>query len=240
MPEHSTYHFKTAVLSQAVVERLQQNYPALRVVSSSTAELVCDCDEMLDGDREALDLDLRFFDSTPYIALENLCSSLQSYQAYNASQTDLLSYANKLLELDSKAGAGLFMYGSAGIGKTHMAVSLAKQFLRRGYQPNFQSAERYSFSTQLAFGDEQVWIIDDLNSGYGVASRLFREVVINVHERGGRLFITSNKSYDELIRELFVGEGPAQRARYEDRTKGMMKIVHVDGDSQRQATAWYT
>jgi DNA replication protein DnaC len=84
-----------------------------------------------------------------------------------------------------------------------------------------------------------VWVLDDMNSGYGISSRLFKQVVLNIHDRGGRLFVTSNKPYDQLMRELFVGDSEANRIRYEDRTKGMFKILHVTGESYRQDTAWY-
>jgi hypothetical protein len=78
-----------------------------------------------------------------------------------------------------------------------------------------------------------------MNSGYGIASRLFKQVILNIHDRGGRVFVTSNKPYEQLMREMFVGEGDADRMRYEDRTKGMFKILHVVGDSFRQENAWY-
>ena len=45
----------------------------------------------------------------------------------------------------------------------------------------------------------QVWIIDDMNSGYGISSRLYKKVILNIHDRGGRVFVTSNKPYEEYL-----------------------------------------
>jgi DNA replication protein DnaC len=131
------------------------------------------------------------------------------------------------------------MWGEAGIGKSHVAVGLAKLFMSEGLQPIFMVADTYSFDTRLMLEPGQVWIIDDLNTGYGLASRLFKRVVLNIHDRGGRVFVNSNKSYEELLREMFVGEGEADRMRYDDRTRGMFKILHVVGNSFRQEHAWY-
>ncbi len=239
MTNTQSFHFHTSDFSAALAERLKKHYEKLNILSWEQKDVHFDCSDLSAKECEELMLDMRFYDTNPHIALENVCCKMSNYVVHNESQAELLRYADMLLNLDVKAGAGLYMYGDAGIGKTHTAVSLAKQFMKRGYRPNFQSAERFSFTTNLDLGDDQVWIIDDLNSGYGVASRLFRSVVLNVHERGGRVFITSNKPYSEMIKELFVGDGPANRTRYEDRTKGMMKILHVTGDSQRQANAWY-
>jgi DNA replication protein DnaC len=111
--------------------------------------------------------------------------------------------------------------------------------MEKGLDPQFLVADKYTFSTKLELKSGQVWVIDDMNSGFHISSRLFREVVLNAHERGGRVFITSNKNYDELMKECFVGDSKANYIRYVDRTKGMFKILHVHGSSFRQAHAWY-
>lgn len=195
----------------------------------------------LDAERRALvELDLRFLAANPSVPLENICARLDTYQPRNESQEVLVSYARKLLSFnDASRGAGLYMWGDAGIGKSHVAVSMAKLFMQQGLEPKFMIADEFTFGTQLNLDSGQVWIIDDLNSGYGLGSRLYKSVIRSIHDRGGRAFVTSNKPYDVLMHEMFVGEGEAERMRYEDRTKGMFKILHVTGESLRQETAWY-
>jgi len=228
-------------MTPAVIARLKSHYPLLQVdPAAGDDQASFGVDELDHGERQRLELDLEFYERNPSLPLENLCSHLESYAPRSDSQIEMLTYADRLASLkDDSRGAGLYMWGEAGIGKSHISVGLAKRFMQIGLDPIFMVADTYSFDTRLRLEPGQVWIIDDMNSGYGIASRLFKQVVLNIHDKGGRMFVTSNKPYDELMREMFVGEGDADRMRYEDRTKGMFKILHVVGDSYRQETAWY-
>lgn len=231
----------TQHVTAAVAQRLAQEYTGLVVRMNSDGKVdQLDATALAPEQRASLALDLRFFAANPSLPLENICSKFESYEPRTESQRTLVEYAKRLLKFDDVArGAGLYMWGEAGIGKSHLAVGLAKVFMEQGLQPHFMIADTFSFGTDLALDAGQVWIIDDLNTGYGLGSRLFKTILRNIHDRGGRLFVTSNKPYDELMRESFVGEGPAERARYEDRTKGLFKILHVTGESWRQENAWY-
>lgn len=231
----------TSNLSPAVAERLKIQYPALRVIrDGGDAVLGLDFNDLSAEEKHQITLDLEFFYQNPSLPLENLCSSLGTYEPRTPSQIELLEYAHKLAAFtDHSRGAGLFIWGDAGIGKSHISVGLSKLLMSKGMSPIFMTADSYSFNTVLPLELGQVWIIDDLNSGYGLASRLFKQVVLNIHDKGGRMFVTSNKSYDELLREMFVGEGEANRMRYDDRTRGLFKILHVTGNSYRQDTAWF-
>lgn len=232
--------FQRATFTPAVLARLQRHYPALTWIARNEKATTFDT-TALDFDQfERLSSDLAFFDRNPSLPLESLCSHLSTYQPRNTSQEDMVQYAHRLVDLDDDArGAGLYMWGEAGIGKSHISIGISKLFMKKGLEPIFMVADTYTFDTRIDLSHGQVWILDDMNSGYGIASRLFKQVVLNIHDRGGRLFVTSNKPYDQLMRELFVGDSEANRIRYEDRTKGMFKILEVTGESFRQDTAWY-
>ncbi len=234
-------HFTQARLTPAVTARLISHYPQLRIETGAVGDSASFHTDALTPDEcQQLELDLEFFERNPQLPLENLCSHLETYVPRTESQIEMLDFARRLAALkDDSRGAGLYMWGEAGIGKSHISVGMAKQFMKVGLDPIFMVADTYSFDTRLNLDAGQVWIIDDMNSGYGIASRLFKQVILNIHDRGGRVFVTSNKPYDMLMREMFVGEGDADRMRYEDRTKGMFKILHVLGDSFRQENAWY-
>ncbi|MCC7439146.1 MAG: ATP-binding protein [Armatimonadetes bacterium] len=234
-------HLYRAEYTGAVISKLKACFPTLEAEwASGSHQANFFVGGLSPRDAAYLQNDLRFYDLNPFIPLENLCSRLDNYQPKNESQEAMLHFANKLVELnDDSMGAGLYMYGEAGIGKSHIAVGISKQFMLRGLQPSFQPADRYTFSQQLDLGPGQAWIIDDLNSGFGMASRLFKSVMLNAHERGGRVFITSNKPYEEMLKEMMVGDSPANRVRYDDRTRSMMKVLHVTGQSYRQQKAWY-
>jgi DNA replication protein DnaC len=233
--------FAKARLTPAVVARLISHYPQLRIDAGAAGDSATfHASNLTPIEVEQLELDLEFFERNPALPLENLCSQLDTYVPRTESQIEMLEFANRLATLkDDSKGAGLYMWGEAGIGKSHISVGMAKMFMKVGLDPIFMVADTYSFDTRLHLDSGQVWIIDDMNSGYGIASRLFKQVILNIHDRGGRVFVTSNKPYEQLMREMFVGEGDADRMRYEDRTKGMFKILHVVGDSFRQENAWY-
>lgn len=232
--------FQRATFTPAVLARLQRHYPALTWTVRNEKATTFDTTALDLDAYERLSSDLAFFDRNPSLPLESLCSHLSTYQPRNTSQEEMVRYAHRLVDLDDDArGAGLYMWGEAGIGKSHISIGISKLFMKKGLEPIFMVADTYTFDTRIDLSHGQVWILDDMNSGYGIASRLFKQVVLNIHDRGGRLFVTSNKPYDQLMRELFVGDSEANRIRYEDRTKGMFKILEVTGESFRQDTAWY-
>jgi DNA replication protein DnaC len=233
--------FSQARFTPALVARLQKHYAALRAdVDATQSMALFEVSGLSAEEVERLRLDLEFFDRNPALPLESICAHLSTYLPRNPSQQEMLTYAERLVELhDDSMGAGLYIYGEAGIGKSHVSIGISKQFMKRGLQPNFMVADSYTFDTRVDLTHGQVWVLDDMNSGYGISSRLFKQVVLNIHDRGGRLFVTSNKPYDQLMRELFVGDSEANRMRYEDRTKGMFKILQVDGESHRQEHVWW-
>lgn len=228
-------------LPSAVSARMIAAYPGLEIHSiEDKKHSVVDDSKVSSELLPRLKLDVEFYARNPHLPLESVCAHLDTYVPRNESQIKLVDYARKLVAYtDESRGAGLFIWGEAGVGKSHIAVGLSKLFMQQGLQPVFMVADKFSFHTDLELESGQVWIIDDLNTGYGLGSRLFKNVVLNIHDRGGRMFITSNKPYQELMAEMFVGEGQAARMRYEDRTKGLFKILQVDGESYRQETAWH-
>lgn len=241
MEQSPTYTLESSLFTPAVILTLKEHYPSLEYsMDNHSSAVALSAQNLTKQEQQALWLDIRFFLQNPHLPLENLCSHLDNYIPRNDSQKELLFYAQKLanLEQDNK-GAGLFIFGDAGIGKSHVAIGISKQFMARGLHPQFLVAEKYTFNMHIELQPAQVWIIDDMNSGFHISSRLMKQVVLNAHERGGRVFITSNKDYGDLMNELFVGDSTANKMRYTDRTKGMFKLLHVTGSSYRQEHAWY-
>lgn len=191
-------------------------------------------------------MDVSFFLKNPTVPLEDLCARLDNYYPKNETQGELLTWAKNLADWDDfSRAAGLYVTGQAGVGKTHIAVAVAKEFMRRGFEPHYFIADNRvsaSFSPYM-LAPGQIWIIDDLNSGYSVAAHnVFKSVVLNAHNAGGIVLTTSNKPYQKFLDELFGGSGSneAERMRYDDRTKALFKLVEVTGESARQHQAWYT
>jgi len=190
---------------------------------------------------EAADLfwDLAFYMKNPELPIENLCSRFNNFKTPTEGHIELCEYAKMLLDLnDSTASAGLYMWGSPGIGKSHMGVALGKEFLKRGQDVIFASAEKLGNIQTKDIPKHNVYIIDDLNSPYGFGAKKFLEIVLDKHNRGGRIFVTSNIDYDTFMNSAFVGCREEQ-PRYMDRTKGMFKVIHIEDESNRAKKAWY-
>jgi len=227
-------------VTDAMLATLQKHYEGLKVESGERT--ILDMQELSEKEAEKVALDVAVYSNNPQLALENLCSYLDNYDPKNESQEALLEYANRLVGLeDPSMTAGIWAYGSAGVGKSHVAVALAKEFMGRGMQANFRFAHDLNYGDFRSAGPNQAWVIDDLNSGYSVNSKVFIDLVLNAHNIGGRLFVTSNLPYNEYMDEKFPTSygNQADRTRYMDRTQGMFKVLEITGGSQRKEQAWY-
>lgn len=229
---------RTPYVTDAMLQVLGQHYSGLQIrQNKSDIELIT---ERLAEDESAnLNLDIQFFLENPDLPLENLCSRVDNYFPNNPSQEELLRYARALVNLQEPyTSAGLFIYGEPGVGKTHVAVGVTKEIMRRGLNSNYMRADDVRFPKhRLTPG--QVWIIDDLNSPYGSGMEAFKRIVLNAHEFGGRVLATSNTTYDYLMERGFATD-PGERKRYMDRTKGMFKFLHVEGKSHREESVWHS
>lgn len=231
------------VITDAMLGKLREHY-------NSGLEVIVNGDQVVfagDLTKEQLanlKLDLEFYMTNPKLPLENLCNRLDNYTPRNDSQDDLLRWAHKLVDLQTPTvAAGLFIYGSTGVGKTHVAVGTTKEFMRKGLKPHYIRGDdnhRLSKVEVLLKSPQsgQVWIIDDLNSPYGFGMGVLKQVVLNAHNHGGRVFVTSNTSFKELMEHGFVTD-PEEKPRFTDRITGMFKVLEVVGGSQRQRDAWY-
>ena len=225
-------------VTDAMLATLQSHYKFLRVEKGEITTL--DLREMISKYQEKVRLDVAFYSGNPHLPLENLCSRLDNYDPKTESQTELLDYAVKLAEFpDLSKPAGIWAYGQAGVGKSHIAVALTKEFMRRGYQPNFVQFGANNRLMTLNLAPQQVWILDDFNSPYGMDRDTFVRVSLNAHNTGGRMLVTSNMDYDKFMDHLHGLLGDADAKRYFDRIKGMFKVINVVGKSNRQRTAWY-
>lgn len=232
------------ILTDAVLATFKRHYEQLEINAAPDSNAI---DFVVSGltepRRQSLRSDLDFFYLNPQLPLENICNNFWNYEAKNETQAELLQSAQDLIKFqDPSHAAGLFIYGEAGIGKTHIAVATTKELMKAGQEvyylsvPNFHYGELHRFKDSL--NANQVCIIDDLNSPYGMGMDLFRAVVANAHDRGGRVFITGNTSYEQLMTFGFVGM-QEERPRFIDRTKGMFKVLEVTGESSRVPDVWY-
>jgi DNA replication protein DnaC len=234
-----SYLIKLPEVTDAILATLKNNYQGLKIQKED--QPILDLSDLSEKDAGKVSLDITFYLENPNLPLENLCSHLDNYHPRNESQEELLKYAHMILAIDDPSvTAGLWVYGEPGVGKSHIAVALAKQLMARNMETYFRFGEKLSRTELL--GNNQTWVIDDLNKGNDYQGRVFTKIILNAHNVGGRIFVTSNKRYEDIMGEIFPNFLPstkADKARYEDRTKRIFKILELTGESQREEHAWY-
>jgi hypothetical protein len=225
-------------LVRSVMLKVSSVYPDLKV-DERKGEVSVGLANVDDESLGRVLLDLVFLERNPDLAIENVCCNISNYTPHNESQEEMLGFVRRLIAYQGPRPVGLYLHGDPGTGKTHLCVGIAKELLVKEFQPVFASLESLKrMDADVKPG--QTWILDDMNCGYSVAGDRMKEIVIAVHKVAGKLFITSNKPYDTLVEELFPRYGnQAEKIRFDDRTKGMFKVLHIVGTSQRASDAWY-
>jgi DNA replication protein DnaC len=234
-------------INEIILHHLIEYYEGLYIHYNEN-DILLMMDKIIEENRIKLIFDLEFYYRNPDLPLENVCSHLDNYNPQNQTQEELLKYARALIDLeDSHIASGLFIYGAPGVGKTHIAVGIAKEFMRRDITPNYVNLQpRYVSSYRHIISEDrskhfvpgQAWIIDDLNSPFSTAMKIFKSIVLNTHDYGGRILATSNLSYDYLMENGFAADS-GEKERFIDRMKGMFAVLQVEGDSRRGKAAWY-
>lgn len=232
---------KDASLTYPVFTELKKNYKGLEVNTSNNCEVIkFDTTNLESSQIGNLEIDIEFKLRNPNLPLENLCCNFSNYIPKTPSQEALLDYAQKLTNLELTEGsAGLFIYGDPGIGKTHIAVSITKELMSQRQEAHYVNSSKINRTAiERELGSNQAWILDDLNSPYSAAMDIFKKMVLNAHNNGGRIVVTSNTTYDELMEHGFVTD-QNEKQRFMDRIQGMFGVLEVKGKSKREKPAWF-
>jgi len=168
--------------------------------------------------------------------------TLANYQTHPETQFILEEIDPFLTKKDSK---GLLIFGPTGVGKTHLAVSLTREFLLRGEDVLFRNLHRLFLEIRSSFDPNcdhdqtektlldrykniPVLILDDLGSEQisSWSKKMLSMIVNDRYESGQRrLIITSNLKLKEI-------EG-----LYSPRTSslivGMCKTLRITGRDYR-------
>jgi len=187
-------------------------------------------------------IDIAFAQEHPDLPLENVASRWSNYIPQNESQEDMTRMMSKLLQAPNEKLSGMLVHGDPGIGKTHISVAFAKKAMAEGKKSIYINLPRLKgLGKELLQQEFDVLILDDWNSAYGIGSGLVREAIALMHDRGGRLFITSNTKdpYNFLETGLSFAGDKSDLMRLADRVKGSIRIQEVIGNSQRSANSWW-
>lgn len=226
--------------TDAVCTQFRKAYPNLEITSSNleNGKKVCfNTSKLSEKESNYIDLDANFKAKNPHLPLENTCSNMHTFNPDNESQRDALVWAHKLIGYTGGKSCGLFMSGPVGVGKTHLSVAIAKEYMARGENVLFtQKLESVQKSEIKNF---TVFIIDDLNSLWGLSGDNFKPLLLHAHNTGGiKIFMTSNTTFAKIFPQAFAG-CDAELPRYQDRIKGMIKEINLKGSSYREAESWF-
>ncbi len=195
--------------------------------------------------------DLDFWLENPNIPAENVCSRLSNYDPKNSSQEALLRAALYLVNEGSEQRAmGLIAHGDPGLGKTHIAVGLAKELSARAQGGlvtyiNTATQTHIPYGVQayreLAADGKGTIILDDVNNAYGNGASALRDAISAVHDVGGRLFVTSNAADIEAFLEKALRSSTdstgIELIRLKDRVRGLLLPIQLSGESHRAVTS---
>jgi len=231
---------KANCLTAAVFAELTKHYKGLGADVSGNEEIALNLRQLSPTNRHNLITDINFKLKNPKLPLENLCNRLDNYAPKNESQTAMSYAAKKLVELEiAGQAAGLFMYGKPGVGKTHIAVGVTKELMKRGQEIFYLNVSNAGYKMYpLPLGSDQAWVVDDINSPHGIGMDMFKKIVLNAHDNGGRVFATSNTAYEKLMKDGFVGDSE-QKPRFLDRIGEMFHVLQIKGESFRQSRRWF-
>jgi len=141
-------------------------------------------------------------------------------------------------------GDNVCFLGPPGVGKSHLACSLALRALEEGHTAYFTTLDRLILDLQRAEANQtlqrrfrvylkpRVLVLDEI--GYlpldRAAGNLFFQLISRRYEHGGSILLTSNKSYGEWA--TFLGDD-ALAAAILDRLLHHAITINIRGESYR-------
>jgi hypothetical protein len=182
---------------------------------------------------------------------ENVTARFETYRSTTVSQREALGLAQRFASIpaDDQA-AGLYLWGDGGVGKTHLTLSVAKQWevesrtasthvsgvkIKHDTYYTLLFAQRFSERAVGYMGYRTA--IDDLNIAGKRCSGLFVEHLDDMFVRKkGVLLVTSNVPPDELLTSIFGTGG--DRTRYAERFRTLFRVHEIKAKSARPDAGW--
>jgi DNA replication protein DnaC len=136
----------------------------------------------------------------------------------------------------------LYLWGPCGVGKTHLAFAIARQFCGAGRSTEFLRPPRLMRRVRLKDPEEEqqaidrlvradVFVLDDLGIGgdSAYARQIFQEILDGRdHDYRAGLIVTSKYSIDALAEKL-------SDDTISSRLAGMCRVIEVGGNDHRLA-----
>jgi hypothetical protein len=159
-------------------------------------------------------------------------------EVLGAARDDCVAYVDRFTEPERK-GKGLLLVGGYGVGKTHLAVAVARELHARGYIKTSRCWDNEYLLHKLRQHNEEcaqileeamsvdLLLLDDLNV-LEATSWAARQIAMVVNHRWGRklpLIITTNEKLDQ--------QAPVLGRRTISRLLESMAGIEITGEDQR-------
>lgn len=181
------------------------------------------------------------------VPAKNAASRFETYNPRNATQQYLLDRANFFAQASGQF-MGLFIAGEPGLGKSHIAISLAKELDSKHPTRYIHAPSNpFDFSNAEPLSGETV-IIDGLNDYYGWARGNFAAYLKKMRDNdSGTLIITSSMPLEEKSFESDLLDEASAKVpnifQIIGRPDALLELVPVTGNPydltrQDQETNW--
>lgn len=162
-----------------------------------------------------------------------------------------LRYANKFNEI-KKEGSGIFLLGSCGVGKTHLAAAITHELIKQDHRPIFgtlinlldrirstynnSKSEDKEAKILNSYYTSSLLIIDDLGKEKLTEWSLQRlyEILNTRYENKMPVIITSNYTIEKLREKLTVNDNYETAESIISRIYEMCQGLKVGGDDYRK------
>lgn len=164
--------------------------------------------------------DLEFFQTVSEIPSRSICANFWTYKPQNQSQETAVEWGKKFASYQGDKAAGLFITGQSSLGKTALAIAIAKacfetnrKVLYLDANPVSDSMSQYFFKmTELRRMDFNMVIIDNfIRLNY---PQVFKVIVKGIQERKGKIIIVSTVPFEEFFDKRIL-PSYKNRDRYE-------------------------